>query len=84
MKRGNNRKRRANNFPFTHIQSTVRGVLERKDVDRPIGVIPAAEDWYEADGGAGKPDDDDGNEEASLADVSSVAKWSGDCPKSKI
>ncbi len=66
---------------LTYIQSTVRGVLEREDVDWPIGVIPAAEDGYEADGGAGEPDDNDGDEESSLADVSSVAKWSGDGPK---
>ncbi len=70
-------------FSFTYIQSTVGGVLEREDVDRPVGVVPAAEDRYEADGGAGEPDDDDGDEEPPLADVSSVAQRSGDGPKSK-
>ena len=47
-------------------------------------MVPAAEDRYEADGGAGEPDDDDGDEEPSLADVSSVAQRSGDGPKSNM
>lgn len=65
----------------TYIKSTVVWVFERKDIDWPVCVVPATENGNEADGRTGKPNDDNGDKESSLANVRPVAKGSCDGPK---